>query len=228
MLLLGFAAIPIVGMVWTNATEADLANSYLFAQNLARNAMNATLDTVPFDALQVSTSKIADLDGGNPEEYVGRLSKRVSFDAAGFLALLGNKGIDTYTRGEIKDERGLTYRVKLFVYPVPIMDAVDLEREISFSYLPRPPFENSVNSSNRPAWFTGDPFVSREVTQLPYDMSVATQTKNARGVGAQPKDPDLAFAVMKKLLLRVRWKAPTGPERVLEIPSAKADITTRE
>ncbi len=224
MAILAFAAVPMIGIYWSTAVDADLANTAVFAQNIASNIMNASLDSVPFPCFQVCTSKISDLDGGNPEENVGRFAQIPSYDVASFLSLLGNKGRDTYARGELKDEKGTVYKVKLLVFPIPTKDVIDLDNELTFSWLPRPPFENAVGNSGRPSWFTDDSFVSREVVQLPYDMPIATNTQNAKMLGV-PVDPGGTNTPMKKLLLKIRWKGPKKLDRNLEILALKANLS---
>ena len=223
ILILGFAALPMIGILSNQANDADLANSAIFAQNIAANVLNSVLDNVPFDCIQMSSSKIADLDGNNPEANVAKIVGTSSFQVAPFLGLLGNKGIDAYARGELKDERGNVYKVKLYAFPIQTMDQIDLEHELTFSYIPRPTFENAVSGSGKPCWFTNDNFVSREVAQLPYESAIATITRNAQILGA-PLGPDGSHCIMKKLLLKVRWKGPKNTERFVEIVTAKGNL----
>jgi len=227
MLILAFAAVPMIGIYWSTATDADLANSAIFAQSAASNILNAALDSVPFDCIQVAGSKITDLDGKNPEDHVAKLVGITSYNVASFLSLLGNSKNDGLGRGELKDERGTIYKTKLFVFPIPGKDSIELDKEISFSYLPRPPFENSVGNTGKSCWFTEDRFVPREVVQLPYDMQVATITQNAKILGI-PRSPDGTFTPLKKLLLRIQWHTPRGPPRSLEIFTAKANLSREE
>ena len=227
ILILGFAALPMIGILSNQATDADLANSAIFAQNSAANVLNSVLDNVPFDCIQVSSSKITDLDGSNPEANVAKIIGTSSFQVASFLGLLGNKGIDAYARGELKDERGNVYKMKLYVFPVETRDQIDLEKELTFSYLPRPQFENAVSGYGKPCWYSNDQFVSREVGQLPYDSTIASVTRNAKILGAPP-GPDGSHCIMKKLLLKVRWKGPKKSERSVEIVTAKGNLGREE
>lgn len=224
MLILGFAIMPVLGLLWTSTNDADLANSYIFAQNTAANVLNAALDTLPFDTLQVSTSKIADLDGGNPEKNVARLVATSSVNIGAFLGLCGNKGVDSYARGELKDDRGTLYKMKLYVFPIVGKDQIDLENELSFSYLPRPSTENTISPDGKSWWYTNDRFVAREVPKLPYDIPLATATKNARLLGVPP-GVNGDYCIMKKLVFKIRWKGPKGTERNIEFVTAKANLS---
>lgn len=226
ILILAFAVIPMVGIYWNSALEADLAASSAFAQKIASQTMSAVLDSLPFSTIQVSSSKISDLDGKNPEDAVARIMGPTKAIPA-FLSLLGNKNVDTYARGELTDERNLLYKTKLFVFPVPVLESVDLDKEIAFTYLPRPVYENAVNVTGKPCWFSDEPFVSRDVLQLPYDLPVATVTQNATLLGA-PLDYDGRRTMMKRLLFRVRWKDPNGYERQVEVVSAKSNLTSED
>jgi hypothetical protein len=227
LLILGFAAVPVVGIMWTNAVDADQANASVFAQTAATNILNTTLDSIPFEVLQVAPGQVADPDGQNPAGNVGRLVGSSTASFANFLKLLGNPGKDTFTRGILTDERGVIYRVKLLVFPVSGYEVIDLEKELSFTFLPRPPYEHELDGRGQPNWYTRDKFVPREISRLPYDVSVATVTRNAKTLGIAP-GPQGDFCIMKKLLLQIRWRTQKGPERSLDIVTAKGNLSRED
>ncbi|MBF0503034.1 MAG: hypothetical protein HQM09_23080 [Candidatus Riflebacteria bacterium] len=245
LFLLAVAIIPIIGLIGSGAADVDILNSSLFAQTAARGILETTLEAVPFDFIGVSEASVADLGGGVPEANVGRLLQTGHDDSTGLLGLLGNSGEDSFMRGTLRDERGILYKIKLFVFPVPAekkspagdvprtidstgatsLDAVEGGGVLAFSFLPRPPFEQARDARGRPVWYTADQFVGEGVLR-PYDIPVATVTRYAADLGV-PEGNDLRFprCVMKKLLLRIRWAPRKGPERAIELVTAKADLS---
>jgi hypothetical protein len=235
MFILALAFIPVVGVISTGSADTDVTNSYVFAQTTARNVLDTLLDNVPFDAIRVAPALVADIGDTNGESNVGQLftlsgPNQPAFDVASYLALLGNPGGDTFARGELVDERGIRYKIKLFVFPIPSFTPPDWDNELCFRYLPRPHYENATDSLNRNIWYTEDNTGAyvRPAVNRPYDLPLPpVRLMSARQLGAQP-GPANDFCVMKRILLRIRWQMNKGPERSLEIFTAKANLAHRD
>ena len=217
LLILAFAFIPIIGVIGSGAKTTDVSESYIFAKTTARNILDTVLDSLPFAALGVSSSPVSDTDNTNPESNVGLLSNVTTpaYNVASFLAMIGNTSGDNAARGQITDDRGFKYDVKLFVFPIPVSSVCDVDKELSFRYLPRPKFEEQNG------WYSGPAssvYIPSGVS-TPYDMALPTvKIKGARELGATGN------SVMKKLLLRIKWKIKSGRERSIEIYTAKANL----
>lgn len=230
LLILAFAFIPIFGMIGTSAKDTDVAESYIFAQTRARNILDTLLDDVPFFALRNAPGNVADIGEANDEPNVGEMfdTTNPTYQVASFLRFIGNDpAVDQFTRGELTDERGIRYKVKIFVFPVPANEPFNPADEMSFRYLPRPEFEKQANWYNP----TSDPnsaYVQGAVL-TPYQMpEPAIVIKGARELGAYQGPPGNDFCVMKHILLRIRWTMITGIERSIEVYTAKANLDRRD
>lgn len=233
LLILAFAFIPIIGVIGTGATDTDVTNSYIFAQTAARSILENLLDNVPFECVHMETGSVADFDGSNSEDHVALFENSPTFDVASYLTLLGNPGTaDKFGRGNLKDGRGVTYAVKLLVFPVEGLDSStpDPSQEITFNYQSRPEFENSKDTSTPPKanWYTDQPYVQNGVAR-PYDYVTTPTPTNAflLGVTAGTLAAE-RYCLMKKFLLRIRWHVPANRERFLEIYTAKANLSKQD
>ncbi|MFZ2955584.1 MAG: hypothetical protein WA705_01630 [Candidatus Ozemobacteraceae bacterium] len=239
LFLLAVSVIPMIGVIGTGAADTEILQSSLFAQNAARGILETILESLPFELLQTSETPVSDLDGGPAETRVGRLVHPNNTDPSGLLSLVGNPGNDDFIRGTLRDERGTFYKVTLFVFPVPAVNQMSpgnasttgnskttrYDDLLTFSFIPRPPFEHARDERGHPTWYSSDPFVGKGVPR-PYDLPVATITRTAEDLGV-PLGPDPRFprCLMKKLLLRIRWTPHKGPERTMELVTAKADLS---
>ncbi len=240
LLIMAFAFIPLVGVIGTGAADTDVAKSYIFAQTTARNILDNLLDNVPFENIRVAPGNVSDTDGSNAESGVALLGNWApGYNVASFLALLGNNGaVDTLGRGELHDERGTRYFVKLFCFPLvgtanPV-GAINPADEVTFRYLPRPPYETATNSSNQAVWYSSTAFVNAGVPR-PYDFTVggtpdfSIRTTNACSLGVpQGSIAALNYCVLKRILLRIRWVLPKGGERSIEIYTAKGNLARED
>ncbi|MBP7635112.1 hypothetical protein KBA41_13170 [Candidatus Ozemobacteraceae bacterium] len=232
MLILAFAFIPIFGVISTGTADSDITTSYVSAQTIARNVLDTALDSVPFESIQVNTGQVADIGESNNEANVGLMVDVTGYDERTFLSQLGNNTTgDMSTRGEIVDERGIRYKVKLFVFPVPGNTPLDVTNHVSFRYRPRPLYENAV-SDNQQVWYTtnpGDPYMNPDpAAKSPYEYPLPDIViQSARELGA-PAGPSGDYCVMKRLLLRVKWQMPRGIERSVTIYTAKAHLSRKD
>lgn len=239
LLIMAFAFIPLVGVIGTGATDTDVAKSYIFAQTTARNILDNLLDNVPFQCIRVAPGSVTDADGSNAETDVSQFVNTPEYPVASFLALLGNNGVaDTFGRGELRDERGTRYFTKLFCFPLvgtanPV-GAINPADEVTFRYLPRPPYETATNTSNQAVWYSSTAFVNASVPR-PYDFIVGStsdfsiRTLNAFSLGVpQGSIAALNYCVIKRILLRVRWVLPKGGERSIEIYTAKGNLARED
>ncbi|HOT27429.1 MAG TPA: prepilin-type N-terminal cleavage/methylation domain-containing protein [Candidatus Ozemobacteraceae bacterium] len=231
MLILAFAFIPIFGVISTGTADSDITNSYISAQTIARNVLDTALDSVPFESIQVNTGQIADIGESNDESNVGLMVDVPGYDERTFLAQLGNNTTaDMSTRGEIIDERGIRYKVKLFVFPIAGNAPLNIANDVSFRYRPRPLYENAVNAQNQQIWYTTNPgnLYMNSAAQSPYSYPLpAPVIQSARELGA-PAGPSGDYCVMKRLLLRVKWQMPRGIERSVTIYTAKAHLSRQD
>ncbi len=226
MLILAFAFIPIFGVITTGTADTDITNSYISAQTIARNILNTALDSVPFESIQVSPGAVPDISESNSEPNVGIMSDVPGYDEATFLAQFGNT-TDQNTRGQVIDERGIRYKVKLFVFPISGNNPINTATDLSFRYRPRPLYENAVDAQNRQIWYTTTPgnLFMAAGAQSPYAYALpGIETRSARDLGA-PAGPSGDYCVMKRLLLRVKWQMPRGIERSITIYTAKAHLS---
>ncbi len=239
LLILAFAFIPLIGVIGTSSGDSDVANSVVFAQTAARNILDTLLDDVPFYAITPSAVAVADLDGTNPESDVAVISDIAdpAFNKATFLTILGNTaGADDFARGEIVDERNQVYRTKLFVFPIPVNDPVDPANDLSFTYLPRPIYENQVDGSGQNQWYTypadGTPFMRNTAAiQSPYGVpdgvnvvQPVSRRPGAFELGAPAGPAGNNYCVMKKILLKVSWRNRSGHDRSVDIFTMKANL----
>jgi hypothetical protein len=225
LLILAFAFIPLVGVIGTGTSDTDVTNSYIFAQTAARSILENLLDSVPFECVHLEPGTVADLDGSNAEDHVARFTDTPSYQVASFLALLGNK-TDQLGRGTLTDSRGTSYAVKLLIFPVEGLDTniPDPTQELVLTYLPRPLFEQA-NVGGHPAWYTSDEFVPPGVNR-PYDYELNPIQTNARNLGVPfGTNASERYCMMKRFLLRIRWRMPPNRERFLEVYTAKANLS---
>lgn len=231
MLILAFAFIPIFGVISTGTADSDITNSYVSGQTIARNILDTALDSVPFESIQVNTGQVADIGESNNEANVGLMVDVPGYDERTFLAQLGNTtASDMSTRGEIVDERGIRYKVKLFVFPIAGNTPLNVANDVSFRYRPRPLYENALNAQNQQIWYTidpNDPYMN-SAAQSPYLYALEPpEIRSARELGA-PAGPSGDYCVMKRLLLRVKWQMPRGIERSVTIYTAKAHLSRQD
>ena len=233
LLILAFAFIPLIGVIGTSSTDSDVANSVVFAQTAVRNILDTLLEDVPFDAIKTAPGAVSDVDGSNAEDSVAEIVDIAdpAFDRRTFLTLLGNDAVaDSYARGEIRDERGLVYKTKLYVFPIAVSTVIDTDNEIAFTHLPRPVYENQVDADGRNVWYTYDDAFMADTAVSPYDVPDGSKivqpdlkTLGAFELGA-PAGPDNNYCVMKKILLRVSWQNRSGHDRSIDIFTMKANL----
>ncbi len=236
LLILAFAFIPLIGVIGTSSGDSDVANSVAFAQTTARNILDTLLEDVPFYAVRPAAAPVSDIDGSNPEDSVAEITDLAdpAFDRHAFLALFGNDAsADNFARGEVRDERNQVYRLKLYVFPIPVSSTIDFNNEISFTYLPRPVYENQLNAEGRNIWYTyDDQFMNSEARspyETPDDIKVVQPPVRSLGafeLGARegPAGAGNNYCVMKKILLRISWKNRSGHERSVDIFTMKANL----
>jgi prepilin-type N-terminal cleavage/methylation domain-containing protein len=228
LLILAFAFLPIIGMIGTGTKDTDVSETYIFAQTTARNILDTILQDVPFYALRVASTEVSDIGESNDEPNVGQLFDidppvGPEYKVASFLRSIGNDPeVDTFARGELTDDRGYKYKVKIFVLPVPVNDPLNLDENMVFRYLPRPDFET------QPDWYTTD---STEASayinsgSTPYEMTLPSiVVADAKSLGAKQGPGDNNFCVMKKILLRIKWTMKSGIERSIEVYTMKANL----
>jgi len=228
--ILVMAGIPMLGVIGSGAADTDVLRSTLFAQTSASGILDAALDALPFEALVRSGEPVPDLDGKNPEPGVGKViavaDPNRAAQAKAFLSLIGGSPDDGLARGTLRDERGFTYRVKLFVFPVPaVVSASDSDGSVlRFGFLPRPLYEQAVDASGKPAWYSQEMFVRPGVAR-PYDMPVEPVVRRASELGVPVgNEPQVPHCCLKKLLLRIQWDPRKGGERSLELMTLKAAL----
>lgn len=228
--ILVMAAVPMLGVIGSGAADTDVVRASLFAQTAATGILDAALDALPFETLVQSTGMVADPDGRNPEPGVGRIipgkDPQRAAQAKAFLALIGGSAEDGLTRGMLRDERGGSYRVKLFVFPVPAVasGAMSDGSALQFGYLPRPLYEQAIDASGKPAWYTEDAFVRPGVAR-PYDLPVEPVVRRSSDLGVPVgNEPGFPYCCLKKLLLRIQWAPVKGGERSLELLTLKAAL----
>lgn len=228
LLILAFAFLPIIGMIGTGTKDTDVSETYIFAQTTARNVLDSLLDDVPFYSLRVAPGQVSDIGDANDEPNVGELFDIApplgpTYNVASFLRSIGNDpAVDRFTRGELTDDRGYKYKVKIFVFPIPSTDPFDVTKDMSFRYLPRPDFETQAN------WYTTTPAEASAYIvsgNTPYNMALPPITVgNARALGTPSGPAGNDFCVMKKILLRIRWTMKSGIERKIDVYTSKANL----
>lgn len=228
--ILVMAALPMLGVIGSGAADTDVLRASLFAQTSAAGILDAALDALPFEALVRADGMVPDLDGKNPEPGVGKVitiadPNRLAQGKA-FLNLIGGQPEDGLTRGTLTDERGLSYRVKLFVFPVPaVVSASDSDgAALRFGFLPRPLYEQANDATGKSAWYSQDQFVRPGVAR-PYDLPVEPVIRRASELGVPVgTEPRFPHCCLKKLLLRIQWDPRKGGERSLELMTLKAAL----
>lgn len=223
LLILGFAFLPIIGVIGTSTKDTDVTNSYVFAQTTARNILDTLLDDIAFNSIKEGTA------GSN---MVAKLYDYKDHKVDSFLSMIGSSNENA--EGQIMDERGTTYTIKIYCFPIPVTknSNVDANTEILFNYLPRPKYEgNSAEESDK--FYTFEPKEENSFlqpnSQDPYTMEegVATQTIGAYDLGARPNDANNAnseYYIMKKILFQMTWKSRDGHDRRLELFTMKANL----
>lgn len=238
LLILAFAFLPLIGILGDSSSNSDVANSVSFAQTTARNILDTLLDEVPFYAIRAADDDVSDLDGTNAEANVGEVFDLTdpAFDKTSFLTLLGNpSGADSYARGTLTDERNLSYKVKLFVFPIPVSNPVDYADEIAFSCLPRPIYENQIDGSGQNVWYTySSAFMNPDpAIRSPYEDADGTKVVQpptilggAYELGAEegPSGAGNNYCVMKKILLTISWTNRDGHDRSIDLFTMKANL----
>lgn len=216
LLILAFAFLPIVGVIGTSAKDTDVANSYVFAQTTARNILDTLLDDVPFNSIRTGSGNIATLhDYGD-------------YKIDSFQSMIGT--IDENASGSIMDERGTSYEIKIYVFPIPVTQSsnVNTANELLFAYLPRPKFEGETSEAAQ-NWYT---FSSSDRHGAyspdgvnPYATDkIATTTIGAYELGARPNANSSEYYIMKKILFQMTWKGRDNHERRLELYTMKANL----
>lgn len=228
--ILAMAALPMLGVIGSGAADTDVLRSTLFAQTSASGILDAALDALPFESLVRSGEMVPDLDGKNPEPGVGKIitvsDPNRAAQGKAFLNLIGGSADDGLARGTLRDERGGTYRVKLFVFPVPaVVSASDSDGSaLRFAFLPRPAYEQANDASGKPAWYSQELFVRPGVAR-PYDLPVEPVIRRAAELGVPAgTEPRFPHCCLKKLLLRIQWDPRKGGERSLELMTIKAAL----
>ena len=211
LLILAFAFLPIIAVIGTSTKDTDVANSMIFAQTTARNILDTLLDDVPFNSIITTDKKIAKI-----ENYK-------SYNADAFLGMIGAGSAEA--KGEVLDERGITYEITIYAFPIEASDSANhnVSNELLFSYLPRPIYEGDTLEGNE-KWYTYEQgqIYMKENAPDPYTIEVATATKNAFELGA--KQNNSSYCIMKKILFKISWIARDGHERSLEIYTMKANL----
>lgn len=232
MLILAAAFLPLLGVIGTSSSDSDVANSVVFAQTAVRNILETLLDDVPFYAIRPAAGQVSDADGTNSEDDVAEIFDLTGpvFDRKTFLTLLGNDAsADSFARGIITDERGLQYKTKLYVFPIPVSTTVNTNSDLSFAFLPRPIFENQVDAADHNIWYTYDNAFITGSAVSPYDNDPKIKQSPVKilgacelGEAAGPGNND--YCVMKKILLRISWQNRSGHDRSIEIFTMKANL----
>lgn len=229
LLILAFAFLPLIGVIGTSSSDSDVANSHVFAQTAARNILDTLLEDVPFNAFRVAAGKVSDLDGSNPQDNIAEIFNHGTFDRTSFLAMLGNTSGDNYARGEITDERGIIYKTRIYVFPIPVSNPINLANEMAFSCYPRPVYENQVDSNGQNSWYTySDPYIPSGVLSPYHEDGVkvlqpATSTIGAIELGAEAGTAG-DHCVMKKVLFKISWQNRSGHDRTIELFTMKANL----
>lgn len=231
LLILAFAFLPLIGVIGTSSSDSDVANSQVFAQTAARNILDTLLEDVPFNSIRPAGGAVADLDGTNPQGDIAEIFNYGTFDRSAFLAMLGNgSGGDNYARGDITDERGIIYKTRIYVFPIPVTNPVNKASEMAFSCLPRPIYENQIDANGQNAWYTyTDPYMPSGVLS-PYHedgnrvVQPATSTLGAFELGAEAGATGNNHCVMKKILFKIFWQNRSGHERAIELFTLKANL----
>ena len=218
LLILAFAFLPIIGVIGTSTKDTDVANSYVYAQTTARNILDTLLDDVPFNSIKEGTSG---------EDKVAKLYDYGTYKVDSFLDMIGATNEDA--KGEIVDERGTTYTIKIYCFPIPVSkgSGIDVSNEILFSYLKRPKYEGT-KAEEADLFYTYKSDDASSYLQPkspdPYTMDVATATYGAYDLGARPNALTSEYYVMKKILFKMTWKSRDGHDRSLELFTMKANL----
>ncbi|MBF0545810.1 MAG: hypothetical protein HQM08_15310 [Candidatus Riflebacteria bacterium] len=222
LFFLAIAVIPVAGLIGSAMGDTEVSAGFQFAQKNARTIMDYLLDEVPFVAIVPAAKSVPDLDGTNPKENTAEIVATPKFTPINFLKLFGNIGKDNYARGTLKSERGLEYKIRLYVFPVQSASSTD-GAGFCLSCIPRPPFENSHDQKGLTNWFSTDEYV-REGVLRPYDYQVATTVKMVSELGVEKGSLNaFPYCVLKKVFLKISWKMK-GRDQSIDFLSIKADI----
>lgn len=208
VIILAFTFLPIISTIGTSMKDTDVTNSYVFAQTAARNILDYVLDELPFNCITSANDK----KGFLQEARIYNMSTR-SYDTYGsdklakFKELIGSE--DENAEGIIKDkERGISYHVVLYVFPIKSTTGSGSSDEMRFTYLKRPEYEKNENwfrysppDTQTNAAFRRNSITSPYASLLPDSEKV---TKNAYNIGA--KEYDSNYYVMKKIVLHISWE----------------------
>ena len=213
LLILAFAFLPIIAVIGTSSKDTDVANSMVFAQTTARNILDTLLDDVPFNSIICSGDKLA----------IAKIQDYKNYKADSFLFMIGAKTEEA--KGEVIDERGITYEISIYVLPIEASDNVNhnVSNELLFSYLPRPVYEGDTLEDNE-KWYTYGQGQTHMLENAPdpYSIEVATITKNAFELGAIQNNS--SYCIMKKILYKMTWTSRDGHKRSLELYTMKANL----
>ena len=213
LLILAFAFLPIIAVIGTSTKDTDVANSMVFAQTTARNILDTLLDDVPFNSIITTGNNIA----------IAKIQNYRTYNADSFLGMFGAKSDEA--KGEVIDERGITYEITIYAVPIEASDNENhnVANEMLFSYLPRPLYEGDTLEDNE-KWYTYEQgqIHMKESAPDPYTIDVATATKNAFELGA--RENNSTHCIMKKILLKMNWIARDGHERSIELYTMKANL----
>ena len=216
LLILAFAFLPIIGVIGTSTKDTDVANSVVFAQTTARNILDTLLDDVPFNSI-VAT--------GKDKQYIAKIEKYKDYEPESFLSMIGASTEEA--KGELFDERGQKYDVFIYAFPISASKTKDhdVNNELLFSYMPRPLYEGETINQNE-KWYTYTPAgAHRQIDSLdPYDIEVATATKNAYELGARQNNNTTEYYIMKKIVFQMTWTSRDGHDRRLELYTMKANL----
>ena len=215
LLILAFAFLPIIGVIGTSTKDTDVANSVVFAQTTARNILDTLLDDVPFNSI-VAT--------GKDKQYIAKIEKYKDYDPDSFLSMIGASNEEA--KGEVFDERGQKYDVFIYAFPISAKqeEIHDVDNELLFSYLPRPKYEGDSSEQNE-KWYTYTSGGTHRQTETdPYNIDVATITKNAFELGARQNNNSTEYYIMKKIVFRMTWTGRDGHYRRLELYTMKANL----
>lgn len=214
LLILAGTFLPLIAVMGSFTKDTDSMNSYVFAQTTARNILDTLLDEVPFNSMQADTNNIAKLI-----DYDG-------YKIDSFKSLIGTA--NEKAEGEITDERGTKYKIKIYCFPIPVTkgNSPDTNSEITFSYKKRPKYEEQDN------FFTykkdQNPCFLRNTCSNPYDMEGQEKNSGAYELGAKKNFSSEEYYVMKKILFQIVWKSRDGKEKNLELFTMKANLDSEK
>ena len=228
LIILAFTFLPIIATIGTSTRDTDVQNSYVFAQTTARNILDTLLDDVPFGCIKEGSGHIA-------EFVVSPYNK--TYNLTPFKEMIGIGESGTKADGNIIDERGAKYNIKIYVWSIFANGAKEHKKdsELLFSYLPRPEYENASETiystgEIKNTWYTYEstiPSLYIQNNKDPYsdkDYPVKKIEKNAFELGAKNYPASGGYSVMKKILLKIEWIATDKKKRSMEIFTMKANL----